>query len=100
MRGGVARNTGPRISLRSIRATGCAALPFLAIHFPRSPIMLTVSPNRARGQRLKAARVARGISQRELARRVGSTQANITAIERGLVENSKFDALILWELAP
>ena len=53
---------------------------------------------RLRGRRFAAARAARGLTQHELGKRVGATQSLITQIERGLVERSKFDALIMYEL--
>ena len=35
------------------------------------------------GERIRAARLARGWTQQQLARRVGASQAGISAIERG-----------------
>src|SRR5262249_39439013 len=63
-----------------------------------SLLMIEVEDARVRGRRFAAARVARGLTQRELARRVGSTQSVITQIERGVIARSKFDALIMLEL--
>src|SRR5712671_5198106 len=64
----------------------------------RSIVMNDVKAARTRGRRFKAARVARGLTQRELGRRVGATQSVITQIERGVIADSKFDALINYEL--
>ena len=60
--------------------------------------MIEVDDARARGRRFAAARVARGLTQRELGKRVGATQSVITQIERGVIVRSKFDPLIMYEL--
>src|SRR5436190_23039017 len=61
--------------------------------------MRDVKEARARGQRLKAARVARGLTQPALAERVGATQSMISQIERGIIwRPTKYHALIMVEL--
>src|SRR5262245_44638545 len=60
--------------------------------------MKKVEDARVRGRRFAAARVARGLTQHELGRRIGATQSIITQIERGVIGRSKFNALIMYEL--
>ena len=52
----------------------------------------------ARGARFRAARAARGLSQAELARRVGTSQTAIGRIEHGVTARSKYHTLINVEL--
>src|SRR5437879_802068 len=60
--------------------------------------MNKIEDARLRGRRFAAARAARGLTQRELGKRVGATKSLITQIECGAVKRSKFDALIMYEL--
>ena len=63
-----------------------------------SPIPNDTEDPIRRGARFRAARLARGIGQAELGRRVGATQSLIGQIECGRILRSKYETLIMFEL--
>ena len=63
-----------------------------------SPIPNDAEDSIRRGARFRAARLARGIGQAELGRRVGATQSLIGQIECGRILRSKYETLIMFEL--
>ena len=63
-----------------------------------SPIPNDAEDPIRRGARFRAARLARGIGQAELGRRVGATQSLIGQIECGRILRSKYETLIMFEL--
>ena len=63
-----------------------------------SPISNDAEDPIRRGARFRAARLARGIGQAELGRRVGATQSLIGQVECGRILRSKYETLIMFEL--
>ena len=63
-----------------------------------SPIPNDAEDPIRRGARFRAARLARGIGQAELGRRVGATQSLIGQIECGRILRSKYETLVMFEL--